>query len=57
MKALIVVGHPFWQISVANKGIVEAVKKLAPEIEISILKEEYPSDVFDIGTERKMPMS
>ena len=48
-NALIVIGHPYWKDSVANRAILEELQKLRPQIKISNLIELYPD--FDIDIE------
>ncbi|MDO4880331.1 MAG: NAD(P)H-dependent oxidoreductase [Capnocytophaga sp.] len=52
-NVLIINGHATPQISNANKVILEEVKKLLPEVQISNLAELYPNYQFDIEAEQE----
>lgn len=52
-KTLMVVGHPHWQYSVANKAIVEAYKELVPDVQISNVIIEYPDFKIDVEAEQQ----
>ena len=47
MNVLIINGHPTMETSNANKAILEEVKQLLPEVEISELQALYPNYQFD----------
>ena len=49
MNVLIINGHPTMETSNANKAILEEVKRLLPEVEISELQALYPNYHFDIA--------
>lgn len=54
MKVLLVSGHTdLKNDSVANKNIIEQVKKLLPEVEIDDLSSLYPDFNIDIEAEQK----
>lgn len=50
---LIVIGHPYWSRSVANKGIVESLGGLDLNIVFSNIKELYPEGDIDVDAEQK----
>lgn len=52
MNVLIINGHPTMETSNANKAILEDVKRLLPEVEISELQALYPNYQFDIAAEQ-----
>lgn len=52
-KTLIICGHPDYKESVANRAILEEVKKLFPGAEIVILSELYPDFKIDVELEQK----
>ena len=52
MNVLIINGHPTMEMSNANKAILEEVKRLLPEVEISELQALYPNYQFDIAAEQ-----
>ncbi len=52
-NALIIIGHPYWKDSVANRAILEELQKLRPQIKISNLIELYPDFDIDIEAEQR----
>lgn len=52
-NALIVIGHPYWKDSVANRAILEELQKLRPQIKLSNLIELYPDFDIDIEAEQR----
>lgn len=52
-KTLIICGHPNYKASVANRAILDEMKKLVPDSEIVILSELYPDFKIDIAREQK----
>lgn len=52
-KTLIICGHPDYNGSIANKAILDEMKKLMPEAEIVILSELYPDFKIDVAREQK----
>lgn len=52
-KTLMVVGHPQWPVSFANKHIVEEFSKVNPSAVVSNLFEEYPDGKIDVEAEQK----
>lgn len=48
-----IVGHPYWPQSVANKAIVEEFAALRPDAEIRNLYELYPDNKIDVEAEQK----
>ena len=52
MKVLIINGHPTMETSNANKAILEEVKRLLPEVEVSQLQALYPNYQFDVAAEQ-----
>ena len=55
-NVLIINGHPDMAQSNANKAILEEVKKLLPESEISELGKLYPNYQFDVEAEQEKLM-
>jgi len=51
--ALIIIGHPYYNNSVANKAIVEELKKSKLNIEIRNLAELYPDFKIDVKQEQE----
>ncbi|GJH41699.1 NAD(P)H dehydrogenase [Capnocytophaga sp. HP1101] len=52
MNVLIINGHPSMESSNANKAILEEVKRLLPEAEISELQALYPNYQFNVEAEQ-----
>jgi len=52
MKVLIINGHPTMETSNANKAILEEVKRLLPEAEVSNLQALYPNYQIDVAAEQ-----
>lgn len=52
-KILIIVGHPYWKDSVANKAIIEEFSRINPDAEISNITELYPDGTIDVAAEQK----
>ena len=52
MKVLIINGHPTMETSNANKAILEEVKRLLPEVEVSNLQALYPNYQIDVTAEQ-----
>lgn len=52
-KIIMVVGHPYWKNSVANRAIVDEFVKLHPETEVRNLAELYPDGNIDVEAEQK----
>ncbi len=52
-KVLMVVGHPYWPDSFANKAIVKEFTRLCPDAEIRNLYELYPDNKIDVHAEQK----
>ncbi len=51
-NVLVVIGHPFWEKSVANRGIVEALRSCGHNITFSNLKELYPNGRLNVAEEQ-----
>lgn len=41
-KILVIVGHPYWKDSVANRAIIEEFTRINPDAVISNITELYP---------------
>lgn len=52
-NVLMIVGHPYWPDSFANKAIVEEFKTLRPDAEVRNLYELYPDNRIDVEAEQK----
>ena len=52
-KVLLVLSHPNYKNSFANKTIVEKLKTLIPDIEIDHIDELYPEEKIDIKAEQE----
>ena len=52
-KVLLVLSHPNYKESFANKIIVEKLKNLIPEIEIDHIDELYPNEKIDVKAEQE----
>ena len=52
-KVLLVLSHPNYKESFANKKIVEKIKALIPDIEIDHIDELYPDEKIDIKAEQE----
>ena len=52
-KVLLVLSHPKYKESFANKIIVEKLKTLIPDIEIDHIDELYPDEKIDIKAEQE----
>lgn len=52
-KTLIICAHPDYKTSIANKAIIDELTKLLPEVETSILNEQYPDFKIDLAKEQK----
>lgn len=48
-----IVGHPYWNASVANRAIVKEFSRLDPSAEISNLAELYPHGSIDVEAEQR----
>ena len=52
-KVLLVLSHPNYKESFANKIIVEKIKTLIPDIEIDHIDELYPGEKIDVKAEQE----
>ena len=52
-KILVIVGHPYWKDSVANRAIIDEFKRINPDAEISNISELYPDGNIDVTAEQK----
>lgn len=52
-KILLIVGHPNWKDSVANRAIIDEFMRLNPDAEISNITELYPHGDIDVVAEQK----
>lgn len=52
-KVLLVLSHPFYNNSLANKAVVDKLKELIPNMEISHLEKLYPDYKIDIKKEQE----
>ena len=52
-KVLLVLSHPNYKNSFANKTIVEKIKTLIPDIEIDHIDELYPDEKIDVKAEQE----
>ena len=52
-KVLLVLSHPNYKESFANKTIVEKIKTLIPDIEIDHIDELYPDEKIDVKAEQE----
>ena len=52
-KTIMIVGHPYWNDSVANKAIVEEFLRLNPDTVVSNLAELYPDGKIDVKAEQE----
>ena len=52
-KVLLILSHPNYTKSFANKTIVEKIKTLIPDIEIDHIDELYPDEKIDIKAEQE----
>ena len=52
-KVLLVLNHPNYKESFANKTIVEKIKTLIPDIEIDHIDDLYPDEKIDIKAEQE----
>lgn len=52
-KTIMIVGHPYWSDSVANKAIVEEFLRLNPDAKISNIAELYPDGKIDVKAEQE----
>lgn len=52
-NVLMIVGHPYWPDSIANKTIVDEFAALRPDAEIRNLYELYPDNKIDVEAEQK----
>ena len=50
---LVVIGHPYWEKSVANKQIVEALKATGQNITFSNITELYPDCKLTVDAEQR----
>ena len=53
VKALIILNHPNYENSFANKIIIENIKSLIPDAEIDHLDKLYPDGKIDIKAEQE----
>lgn len=51
-KTVVIYGHPYYQMSVSNKAVLEEFAKYAPEAEIVNLMELYPDFKIDVAKEQ-----
>ena len=51
-KVLLILSHPFYDKSLANKAVVDKLKELIPKMEISHLEKLYPDYKIDIKKEQ-----
>ena len=52
-KVLLILSHPNYKESFANKIIVDKIKTLIPEIEIDHLDQAYPDEKIDVKAEQE----
>lgn len=52
-KTIMIVGHPYWNDSLANKAIVEEFLRLNPDATVSNIAELYPDGKIDIKAEQE----
>ena len=52
-KVLLVLSHPNYKESFANKTIVEKIKTLIPDIEVDHIDELYPDEKIDVKAEQE----
>ena len=52
-KTIVIVGHPYWKDSVANKAIVEEFLRLNPDTAVSNIAELYPDGNIDVKAEQE----
>lgn len=52
-KTIVIVGHPYWKDSVANRAIIDEFVRINPDAEISNITELYPNGNIDVETEQK----
>lgn len=52
-KTLLVIGDPYWPLSIYNKIIVEDLQKNIPDLTVSNLYDEYPDYRIDVEAEQK----
>lgn len=52
-NVLMIVAHPYWPQSTANKTIVEEFKRLQPQAEVRNLYELYPDGLIDVAAEQQ----
>ena len=52
-KILLVLSHPNYKESIANKNIVEKIKTLIPDIEIDHIDSLYPDEKIDVKAEQE----
>ena len=52
-KVLLILSHPNYKDSFANKIIVDKIKTLIPEIEIDHIDEAYPDEKIDVKAEQE----
>lgn len=50
---LIILGHPYWKDSVANRAIIEEFTRINPAAVISNITEIYPDGNIDVAAEQK----
>lgn len=52
-NTLLVIGDPYWPLSIYNKIIVEDLQKSIPDLTVSNLFEQYPDYKIDVEAEQK----
>ncbi len=52
-NTLLVIGDPYWPLSIYNKIIVDDLKKSVPDLLVSNLYEQYPDYNIDVEAEQK----
>lgn len=52
-NTLLVIGDPYWPLSIYNKIIVEDLQKSIPDLVVSNLFEQYPDYKIDVEAEQK----
>ncbi len=52
-KTIVIVGHPYWKDSVANRAIIDELTRINPGAEITNITELYPDGNIDVEAEQK----
>lgn len=50
-KTILIIGHPYWKDSVANRAIIEEFMRINSDAEISNISELYPDGNIDVEEE------